>query len=185
MDKDLKKQINSQMNTTIEFLEKDFSTIRTGRASLSLLDGITVDSYGTQMPLNQVATLASPEPKMITIQPWDQNIISNIEKAILKSDLGLTPGNDGKIIRINVPPLTEERRLQLVKIVRKKAEEARISIRNIRREANDELKRLEKEEHISEDEIKRSQNDVQKITDSFIEKINEVLEHKEKEIMEV
>ncbi len=185
MDKSLKNDINSRMTGAIEALKREFSSIRTGRASLSLLDRITVDYFGTPTPINQVATLGIPEPQTITIQPWDPNIISNIEKAILKSDLDLTPNNDGKIIRIMIPPLTEERRKQLAKVVRKKAEEARIAIRNIRRDANDQLKRSEKEEHRSEDEIKRSQNEVQEITDSNIKKTDEVLEHKEKEIMEV
>ncbi len=181
----MEKKIHSKMTGTIDSFKKDLSSIRTGRASLALLDGIMVDYYGTLTPVNQVATLGVPDPRMITIQPWDQNIISNLEKAILKSDLDLTPTNDGKTIRISIPPLTEERRKQLVKVVKKKAEEARIVIRNIRRDMNEQLKRIEKEEHRSEDEIKRSQNEVQKITDSYIKKVDEILEHKEREIMEV
>ncbi len=185
MDKEIKNEINTKMADAIDSLKKDFSSIRTGRASLALLEGIMVDYYGTLTPINQVATLGVPDARMITIQPWDQNVISNIEKAILKSDLDLTPNNDGKIIRINIPPLTEERRKQIVKIVRKRAEESRIAVRNIRRDVNDELKKLEKEQHLSEDETKRSQSEVQKITDSYIKKIDEILEHKEKEVMEV
>ncbi|MDI6801094.1 MAG: ribosome recycling factor [Thermodesulfovibrionales bacterium] len=182
---DIKKKATEKMSGAIESLKKDFASIRTGRASLALLDGITVDYYGTATPVNQVATLGIPDPRQITIQPWEQSIIPAIEKAILKSGLGLTPGNDGKIIRLNIPPLTEERRKELVKVARKRAEEARVAIRNIRRDINDELKKSEKEEHISEDEVKRFHEDIQKITDSYIHKADEVLQHKENEIMEV
>jgi ribosome recycling factor len=155
------------------------------RASLSLLDGIKVDYYGTPTHLSQVATLGIPEPRQITIQPWDQKLIPDIEKAILKSDLGLTPGNDGKTIRINIPILTEERRKQLVKVVRKCAEEAKVAIRNIRRDLNEKIKKMEKEEHFSEDDVKRLQEEIQKLTDQYVAKVDEVLHHKEKEIMEV
>ncbi len=185
MTKELKKQAKERMEKAIDVLKKDFASIRTGRASLSLLDGITVDYYGTQTPLNQVAALSVPEPRTIAIQPWEQRIIPDIEKAILRSDLGLTPTNDGKIIRINIPPLTEERRKQLVKVVRKRAEEARVAIRNIRRDLNEDLKKMEKNKEISEDELKRDLEEVQKITDEYIKKVDEVLEMKEKEIMEV
>jgi len=185
MTKELKKQAKERMEKAIEVLRKDFASIRTGRASLSLLDGITVDYYGTPTPLNQVAALSIPEPRMIAIQPWEQRIIPDIEKAILQSDLGLTPTNDGKIIRINIPPLTEERRKQLVKVVRKRAEEARVAIRNIRRDLNEDLKKMEKNKEISEDELKRDLEEVQKITDEYVKKVDEVLEMKEKEIMEV
>lgn len=173
------------MSRTIDVLKKDFASIRTGRASLALLDGITVNYYETPTPLQQIASLSIPESRQMAITPWDSKIISEIEKAILKSDLGLTPMNDGKMIRINIPPLTEERRKQLVKTVKKKAEEAKVAIRNIRRDSNDELKKLEKEKHLSEDVVKKSQDEVQKITDSFIVKVDEVLANKEKEIMEV
>lgn len=173
------------MSRTIDVLKKDFASIRTGRASLALLDGITVNYYETPTPLQQIASLSIPESRQMAITPWDPKIISEIEKAILKSDLGLTPMNDGKMIRINIPPLTEERRKQLVKTVKKKAEEAKVAIRNIRRDSNDELKKLEKEKHLSEDVVKKSQDEVQKITDSFIVKVDEVLANKEKEIMEV
>lgn len=182
---DIKKKTNDRMNGTINALKKELASIRTGRASLSLLDGINVDYYGSLVPLSQVATLGIPDPRQIVIQPWEQKMISTIEKAILKSDLGLTPMNDGKIIRIIIPTLTEERRKQLVKIVRKKAEEARIAIRNIRRDINEEIKKEEKEKHISEDEVKRLQGEIQKITDSFIAKVEEITSNKEKEIMEV
>ncbi len=173
------------MNRTIEVLKKDFSSIRTGRASLALLDGISVNYYDNLTPLQQVASLSIPESRQIAIQPWDPKIIADIEKAILKSDLGLTPMNDGKMIRINIPPLTEERRKQLVKMVKKKAEEAKVAVRNIRRDSNDELKKMEKEKHLSEDMAKTLHDDVQKITDSFVTKVDEVLATKEKEIMEV
>ena len=185
MTKELKKRAKERMEKAIDVLKKDFASIRTGRASLSLLDGITVDYYGTQTPLNQVAALSVPEPRTIAIQPWEQRIIPDIEKAILRSDLGLTPTNDGKTIRINIPPLTEERRKQLVKVVRKRAEEARVAIRNIRRDLNEDLKKMEKNKEVSEDELKRDLEEVQKITDEYIKKVDEVLEVKEKEIMEV
>jgi len=173
------------MSRTIEALRKEFSSIRTGRASLALLDGIMINYYDALTPLQQLASLSIPESRQIAIQPWDQKVIPELEKAILKSDLGLTPTNDGKTVRINIPPLTEERRKQLVKMVKKKAEEAKVTVRNIRRETNEELKKLEKEKHISEDVVKKSQEEIQKLTDSYITKVDEVLANKEKEIMEV
>ncbi|MBI3592070.1 MAG: ribosome recycling factor [Nitrospirae bacterium] len=182
---ELKKKATDKMNGAMESLKKDIVSIRTGRASLSLLDGINVDYYGTPTPVNQVATLGMPDARQITIQPWEQKLIPEIEKAILKSDLGLTPGNDGKTIRLNIPSLTEERRKQLVKVVRKRAEEAKIAVRNIRREIIDEVKKTEKEKHLSEDDVKKFQEEIQKLTDSYIGKVDEVLQHKEKEIMEV
>jgi len=182
---DFKKKANDRMNGTINALKKELSSIRTGRASLSILDGITVDYYGTQTPLSQVATLGIPDSRQIAIQPWEQKLIPIVEKAILKSDLGLTPINDGRIIRINIPPLTEERRKQLVKVVRKKAEEARVAVRNIRRDINEEIKKDEKDKHLSEDDAKRIQIEIQKTTDSFIAKVEDVILGKEKEIMEV
>lgn len=182
---DFKKKAMDRMNGAIEALKKDLASIRTGRASLALLDGIKVDYYGTLTPISQVATLGLPDSRQISIQPWDQRLIQEIEKAILKSDLGLTPSNDGKVIRLIIPQLTEERRKQLVKVVRKRAEDARIAVRNIRRDINDEIKKDEKDKHISEDDMKRLQDDIQKITDSYINKIEEVIQHKEKEIMEI
>ena len=152
---------------------------------MALLDGIVIDYYGTPTPVQQLASLTIPESRQIAIQPWEQKLIPEIEKAIMKSDLGLTPMNDGKTIRINIPILTEERRKQLVKLVKKRAEESKIAVRNIRRDSNEELKKLEKGEHISEDEVKKEHDEIQKITDSFIKKIDELAEHKEKEIMEV
>lgn len=185
MLQDLRKKTNDRMNGAIDALKKEFSGIRTGRASLGLLDGIIVDYYGTPTPLQQLASLSIPESRQIAIQPWEQRIIGDIERAIMKSDLGLTPMNDGKIIRISIPILTEERRKQLVKIIRKRAEESKIAIRNIRRDANEELKKIEKDKHISEDEAKREHDEIQKITDAFVKKVDELLEHKEQEIMEV
>ena len=165
-------------------LENELKRIRTGRASLSLMDGIRVDYYGTQTPLNQMASLAVPESRLITIQPWDVSVIKDIEKAILKSDLGLTPSNDGKLIRISIPPLTEERRKQLVKVVYKKGEEHRVAVRNQRRDANDLLKSLKKDGEISEDDAFKAQDQIQKITDEHIKLVDEVCKDKEKEILE-
>jgi ribosome recycling factor len=185
MIQELRKKISDRMQGAIDALKKEFTGIRTGRASMGLLDGIVVDYYGTPTPVQQLASLSIPESRQIAIQPWEQKLIPEIEKAIMKSDLGLTPMNDGKTIRINIPILTEERRKQLVKIVRKRAEESKIAVRNIRRDGNEELKKLEKEAHISEDEVKKEHDEIQRITDSFVKKIDELLEHKENEIMEV
>jgi len=185
MLQELRKKTSDRMQGAADALRKEFTGIRTGRASLGLLDGIIIDYYGTPTPVQQLASLSIPESRQIAIQPWEQKLIPEIEKAIMKSDLGLTPMNDGKTIRINIPILTEERRKQLVKVVRKRAEESKIVVRNIRRDSNEELKKLEKNEHISEDEVKKEHDEIQKITDAFIKKIDESLEHKEKEIMEV
>lgn len=185
MEREIRKKTTERMSSALEVLKKEFASIRTGRASLALVDGIAVDYYGTPTPLPQVASLSVPESRQIAIQPWEKNLIPLIEKAIMKSDLGLTPTNDGKVIRINIPILTEERRKQLVKVVRKRAEESKVAVRNIRRDSNDELKKLEREQHVSEDDVKKEQEEIQKITDTFIKKVDEILEHKEKEIMEV
>lgn len=185
MEKELKRKTIERMDSAIETLKKEFASIRTGRASLALLDGIRVDYYGNPTPLQQLASLSIPDSRQIAIQPWEQKIISDIEKAIMKSALGLTPINDGKVIRINIPPLTEERRKQLVKVVKKNAEDAKIAIRNIRRDINEGIKKLEKEKHLSEDDTKKSLDEIQRLTDSYIKKIDEILMHKEKEIMEV
>jgi ribosome recycling factor len=185
MQREIRNKTSERMTGAVEALKKEFASIRTGRASLALLDGILVDYYGTPTPLQQVSSLSVPESRQIAIQPWEKNLIPLIEKAIMKSDLGLTPSNDGKVIRIGIPILTEERRKQLVKVVRKRAEESRVAVRNIRRDSNDELKKLEKQEHVSEDEVKKEQEEIQKITDAFVKKVDEILEHKEKEIMEV
>jgi ribosome recycling factor len=185
MQKEIKTKLDQRMTGALESLRREFNAIRTGRASLALLDTITVEYYGTQTPLNQVAALAVPESRLITIQPWDQKMVPEIERAIMKSDLGLTPASDGRIIRLPIPTLTEERRKELVKVVRKKAEEARVAVRNIRRDINEHVKKLEKEKHISEDEVKKNLDEVQKDTDIYIKKIDEILQAKEKEIMEV
>jgi len=176
--------LRKDMTKSADALKRDFNRIRTGRASTVLLDGIRVEAYDAQMPLDQVSTISVPESRLIVIQPWDQTIIGNIEKSILKSELGLTPINDGKIIRIAIPPLTEERRKELAKLARKMAEENKVSIRNHRREANDMLKEMKNEKEISEDEMHKTLNEVQKITDAFIKKIDETTAEKEKEIIE-
>ena len=178
------QETRENMGKTVEALKRELQRIRTGRASLSVLDGIKVDYYGTPTPLNQMATLAVPESRLITIQPWDASVIKDIEKAILKSDLGLTPSNDGKILRISIPPLTEERRKELVKVIHKMCEDHKVTARNIRRDSNDLLKSLKKDGDISEDEAFRSQDEVQKITDEHIKLIDECYSEKEKEILE-
>ncbi|MBW2502859.1 MAG: ribosome recycling factor [Deltaproteobacteria bacterium] len=174
-----------KMNKSLEAFKQELSKIRTGRASLSLLDGIRAEAYGSLMPLNQVATLTIPESRLIVIQPWDPQVIATIEKAILKSELGLTPVNDGKVIRINIPQLTEERRRELVKIVKRVAEEYRVAVRNHRRDAIDTFKQQKKDKEISEDEQFKLQDEAQKETDSFISKIDDVAAEKENEVMEV
>jgi ribosome recycling factor len=182
-----KKKAEDKMNKALEVLRKEFATLRTGRASIGMLDGIMVDYYGTPTALSQVANLAVPDPRQITIQPWEAKMLGEIEKAILKSDVGLTPSNDGKLIRLSIPQLTEERRHQIVKHGKKLAEDARVAVRNIRRDVNDEIKRKSKDKdvHVSEDDTKKLQDDIQKTTDLHIKKIDELLAHKEKEIMTV
>lgn len=174
-----------RMEKAIGALERDFGKLRTGRASTSLVDDLKVDYYGALTPINQVASVAVPDSRCITIQPWDRGAFSLVEKAILKSDLGLNPINDGKIIRINIPPLTEERRKDLSKTARKYAEDTKVAIRNIRRDANDQLKKLEKAKEISEDDVRKYQDDVQKLTDKFVAKSDEKAQAKEKEIMDI
>ena len=178
------KELRQKMTNAVEALRKDYVRLRTGRASTALLDGIKVKCYETQMPLDQIASLSVPESRLITIKPWDQSIIGEVEKSILKSELGLTPMNDGKIIRISIPPLTEERRKELAKLARKMAEDGKISIRNHRREANEMFKELKNEKEISEDEMHRLQDEVQKITDEFIKNIDNITAEKEREILE-
>ncbi len=181
----IKQDAEDRMNKALASLEKDFSKLRTGRASTSLVEDIRVDYYGTPTAINQLASVSVPDSRSITIQPWDRGAFSLVEKAILKSDLGLTPINDGKIIRINIPPLTEERRKDLVKVARKNTEEAKVAVRNIRRDANDALKKLEKDKVHSEDEIKKAQESIQKLTDSYVAKADQKCQAKEKEIMEI
>jgi len=175
----------SKMLKSLESLSKDFSGLRTGRASASLLDKIRVDYYGSETPINQVATVSVPEARMIVIQPWDKSVLSAIEKAILKSDLGLPPNNDGKLIRLNFPPLNEDRRKQLVKTAKATSEQSRVAMRNIRREAMDELKKMQKNGDISEDELKDAESKIQKMTDSYIAQVNSLSDEKEKEIMDI
>ncbi len=182
---DVLEVMGKKMGNSLEAYRRDLSKIRTGRASLALLDGIKVDSYGSMMPLNQVASLTIPESRMIVIQPWDPQTLPVIEKAFLKSNLGLTPINDGKIIRISIPQLTEERRKELVKQVKKTSEEFRVAIRSCRREAIDTLKKQKKKKEISEDDLFKFQDGAQKKTDEFIKKIDTILAEKEKEVMEV
>ena len=172
-----------RMKKTIAALQDDFNSIRTGRASASLFDRIRVECYGNPTPLNQVATISIPEARLVVIQPWDKGLIGDIEKAILKSELSLNPSNDGKVIRISIPPLTEERRKELVKQAKAQAEQSRVAIRNIRRDGNDDLKKMEKTNQLTEDGLKTAEDELQKTTDNFIQEINQLLDEKEKEIM--
>ncbi len=185
MEDKILQEVDGKMEKTLSSLKTDLNKVRTGRASLALFDNIRIDYYGTPTPLQQVATLAAPEPRLITIQPWDTSVIGEVEKAILKSELGLTPINDGKIIRISIPRLTEERRKELVKVVKKMAEATKVALRNIRRDANEHLKGLEKNKKISQDELRQLMDKVQIATDKYIEKADSVLSAKEKEILEI
>ncbi|HUX21896.1 MAG TPA: ribosome recycling factor [Spirochaetia bacterium] len=182
---DVKSKAQEKMVKSVASLKDEFNTIRTGRASASLFDKIRVDYYGQKTPLNQVATISVPEARLVVIQPWDKGLLSELEKAIQTSDLSVNPNNDGKVIRINFPPLTEERRKEFVKHAKNLAEQSRVAIRNIRREANDDLKKQLKSSELSEDEEKRLTDEIQKLTDEYIEQINGLLEEKEKEIMEI
>ena len=182
---DVKSNASAGMTKALESFKRDLSKVRTGRASLSLLDDIKVDYYGTPTPLNQVGSMAVPEPRLITIQPWEKNLIGEIEKAILKADLGLNPNSDGQIIRLVFPPLTEERRKEMVKQVKRMGEDAKVGIRNVRREANDTLKRLEKDKDITEDDLKRGEKEIQDVTDDFVSRVDKVIEEKEKDLMEL
>jgi ribosome recycling factor len=179
------KQTEDKMKKTIAALGDEFNTLRTGRASPALFDKLRVEYYGNPTPINQVATISVPEARLVVIQPWDKAVIGEIEKAIQMSELSLNPSNDGKVIRINIPPLTEERRKEYVKVAKGMAEQSRVSVRNVRRDANDELKKSEKSGDISEDELKRAEDEVQKLTDKYVEEINSLLEEKEKEILEI
>src|SRR5512140_1431663 len=185
MTDEVVEELRKEMERTTAAMRRDFSHTRTGRASTALLEGITVEYYGTRTPLNQVAGLTAPEPRLLVIQPYDKSALGDIEKAILQTDLGLVPVNDGKILRVPIPELTEERRRDLVKHVRKVAEDYRVSVRNHRRDALDLLKSMEKDKEITEDELHRSQEKAQEITKSYIERIDQVLKAKEDEIMEV
>ncbi|GGF80087.1 ribosome-recycling factor [Paenibacillus albidus] len=184
MPQAIKKSAEERMEKAILSLKRDLSTLRAGRASTALLDRIQVEYYGAPTPINQLANISTPDSRTLIIQPWDKTSLSDIERAIMKSDLGLTPANDGTIIRLSIPPLTEERRGELVKFTKKFGEEAKVAIRNIRRDANDDIKKMEKN-GISEDESRGHQEDIQKSTDKFIAEVDKVLLSKEKEIMEV
>ncbi len=182
---DVLKNLKNRLDKSLEALSKEFSRVRTGRANIAILDGVKVDCYGAKTPLNQVASLSVPDPRTIMIQPWDKGVIGDVEKAILKSDLGLTPANDGNVIRIRIPDLTEERRKELTKVVRSQAEDCHVSQRHGRREAIDALKKLEKEKEITEDELRKYSDEVQKKIDEYGKKVDEILKKKEAEIMEV
>jgi ribosome recycling factor len=173
------------MDKAVESLRGEFAKLRTGRASIAILDGVRVDSYGSLMPLNQVATLSVTDSRSIAITPWDKSLLQEIERAIHKSELGLQPVNDGKLVRLSIPPLTEERRKDLVKVAKRVTEEARVSIRNTRRDANETVKKVQKDGKISEDDLKKSEGEIQKLTDQYVEQIDQVLANKEKEIMEI
>ena len=185
MNQDIIDKVKASMEKSIDSLRKDFTRVRTGRASISLLDEIRLDYYGTPTPLSAVASMSVPEPRMIVIQPWEKKLLPDIEKAILKSDLGLNPNSDGVAIRLIFPALTEDRRKEMVKTVKKLGEETKIAIRNLRRDANDTLKKMEKDKLITEDQLKRAEKDVQEATDAFVKKVDEVVLHKDKEIMEI
>lgn len=183
--KEIIKDMENRMKKAIQTVAHEFLTVRTGRVSPTLLENIKVDYYGTPTPLTHLATVSAPEPLLLIVQPWDRNIIKDIEKALLQSDLGVNPSNDGQIIRVPFPPLTEERRKEFVKLVSKMAEEGRVAIRNLRREANEKLRKLKDDHKISEDEWHRRTEEVQKVTDRHIEEINQMLKKKESEIMGV
>jgi len=185
MTKEVIANMKGHMEKSVEALRREYQKVRTGRANLGLLDDVKIDYYGTPSPLSQVATLSVPEPRTITLQPWEAKMIPIIEKAILNANLGITPTNDGKVIRLNLPSLTEERRKEIAKQLRKMAEDAKVAVRNIRRDAIDELKKMEKNKKISEDDQKRGEKEVQDATNGFVLKIDDILAHKEKEVMEV
>ncbi|HEX8242582.1 MAG TPA: ribosome recycling factor [Longimicrobium sp.] len=179
------QKAKQRMEGALESLRREFAGVRTGKASPALLDTVRVDAYGSKVPLNQVGTVSAPEPRMLTVQPWDRSLMKDIERALRESDLGLNPSNDGQIIRIPIPALTEERRKEYVRMLHKLAEEGRVAVRLARKDANDEIKHRQKDEGLSEDDIRREQGEVQKLTDQYIARIEEMLKHKEAEVMEV
>ncbi len=178
-------EIEAKMNKRVEGFNSELKTIRAGRANASVLDKVAIDYYGSMTPIAQVGSIASPEPRMLVIQPWDASVLKEIEKAILKSDIGIAPQNDGKVIRLNFPPLTEERRKELVKTVKKYSEEAKVQIRNVRRDAMEDYKTMKKNSEITEDDLKNAEKDIQNLTDKYIKEIDEITSAKEKEILEV
>lgn len=179
------REARAQMEKAVEATRREFSTVRTGKASPALLEMVRVDAYGSKMPLNQVGTVSAPEPRMLVIQPWDKSLLGEIEKAIMTSGLGLNPSNDGNVIRVPIPPLTEERRKDMVRLLHKQAEDGRIGVRHARQEANKEIKRRQQEHEIGEDEARRQMDEIQKLTDEYIGRIDKLLEAKEQEVMEV
>ncbi len=185
MSTQVMNETKERMQKAISAYQRELATVRAGRANPSLLDKVAVEYYGAQTPLNQIASITVPEARMLVITPYDKTALGDIEKAIQKADLGVTPSNDGNIIRITIPPLTEERRKELAKLVKKYSEDAKVAVRNIRRDANDDLKKLEKKGEMTEDELRSSTEDVQKLTDEYVSKIDEITKDKEKEIMEV
>ncbi|HHU64328.1 MAG TPA: ribosome recycling factor [Clostridiales bacterium] len=185
MHDDIKKTSQEKMKKTINVLKKDLAGLRAGRANPQILDRIMVDYYGVPTPLNQLGSISAPEPRLLVISPWDTNALKDIEKAILKSDLGINPNNDGKVIRLVMPELTEERRKELTKVVRKKGEEAKVAIRSIRRDANDQYRKLKKDSKITEDELRIAEEEIQQLTDDHVKEIDKIVEAKEAEIMEV
>ncbi|WP_028776170.1 ribosome recycling factor [Shimazuella kribbensis] len=185
MINEVKSTMQEKMDKAVQVLKRDLMSLRAGRANPALLDKVMVDYYGSPTPVNQLANISTPDPRTLYIQPWDKTAVAQIEKSILKSELGLTPNNDGAAIRISIPPLTEERRGDLVKMARKMGEEAKVAIRNVRREANDELKKLEKNGEVNEDSSRRGQDEIQKVTDQFVKEIDKIVADKEKEIMEI
>lgn len=185
MANEIIKEAENNMKKTIEVVKKEFASMRAGRATPALLDKISVNYYGTPTPVNQLANISVPEARLLVIQPWDKSSLPEIERAILKSDLGITPASDGTIIRLAIPQLTQERRTELMKVVKKKAEEGRVAVRNVRREINEQLKVQQKDGRMSEDELKRSQDEVQKLTDRFVKEIDGLFSTKEQEIMQV
>ncbi len=180
-----KQKVTERMEASVEHLKRELGGLRTGRASAALLDNIKVDYYGTPTPLKQVANIGVPESRLLTVQPWEPPLIKDIERVLLASGLGLTPSNDGKVIRIPIPPLSEERRKELIKICKKHGEEAKVHIRNVRREGNEELKHLQKESKLTEDGLRKSEAEIQKLTDQYVQKVDQILKKKEEEILEI
>lgn len=180
-----KQHVLERMETGLEHLKRELGSLRTGRASLALLDGVKVDYYGTPTPLKQVANLGVPESRLITVQPWEPSLIKEIEKALQTSGLGLTPSNDGKVIRLPIPPLNEERRKDLIKLCKKHGEESKVVLRTIRRDGNEELKRLHKESRLTEDDLRKAETEIQKLTDQYVQKVDQILKKKEEEILEI
>lgn len=185
MASEIQKLSEEKMSKTVSLLKKELSSLKAGRANPSILDKIVIDYYGTPTPINQLANISAPEPRLLTIQPWDTKTLKDIEKEILKSDLGLNPTNDGKMIRLSIPELTEETRKNIVKVIKKQGEEAKIAVRAVRRESNDKIKALKKDGQIAEDQAKKDEEDMQKLTDKFIEEIDKTIASKEKEVMEI